>query len=76
MSMNRAELRKKLYNDWVKRLDKHNVLTSYACPGCSTEIKTLIPSDTEEIYDIMTMCPHCDQLFYKIVHHNGVVETR
>ncbi len=49
------------------------VLTEFNCPDCEALISTRVPDS--DIYDTMSTCPECGEIFFKIVHANGEVKT-
>lgn len=64
------------YNECIaRRKARGELLASYLCPGCFGEIECSIPK-FGQVYDSIVECPHCEKMHFKVVHHDGLVETR
>ncbi len=60
------------YLNWVLYLEKELVpLTTYKCPCCVLEVKTMTAAYGES-WSSFTSCPFCGGVYYKVVMHNSV----
>ena len=63
---------KQRHDDHIAKLKASGVtLTSFNCPACNTVILTRVPDSG--VYDTVTLCPECEEIFFKIVHADGRV---
>lgn len=63
------------YEKWIENhINNGSNLTSFDCPSCNKEIKTLVPDFND--YDTMSVCPFCGELFFKIVNTKGEVTIK
>jgi len=65
---------KEAHDKYISRLEESGEkLTKFKCPECGATIKTLVPDSG--VFDTMSQCPECEELFFKVVYANGTVET-
>ena len=64
---------KQQYLSHIAKLEQQKVpLASYCCPACDYLIKTHRPA-AGDVYDTMTTCPNCEELYFMCVQSNGKV---
>lgn len=63
---------KNKYHKYIEKVRASGAsILSYDCPACKKSIETEAPSNTNECWDTITICPHCDGLHFKIVRHDS-----
>ena len=69
-----SDLKEAHYEHIAKLIEPGVALTEFKCPECSALISTRIPDSG--VYDTMSTCPECEEIFFKIVHANGRVTIK
>ncbi|ENE5752052.1 hypothetical protein ACFLMW_003756 [Salmonella enterica] len=50
-------------------------LVSFSCPDCQEVIQAMA-APKGETWDTFATCPHCDELYYRIITHDSVKTSR
>lgn len=57
-----------LHNDYIARAKSNGArILKFNAPCCNGLLETTAPKGAKEQWDSLTRCPHCDQLFMKVV---------
>lgn len=67
---------KQYYEQWLEQMRTDGrKLAVYPCPSCTVSIETLAPPK-DQIYDSLSVCPHCEKMHFKVVYATGQVESQ
>lgn len=61
------------YENFLTAVRNNNIKTgSYSCPSCKKDIEAMVP-ENDEIFDSLSTCPHCGEIFMKVVHSDKII---
>lgn len=65
---------KQAYLQYFEKIRKTDArILSYSCPRCKASIETRVPSNKEESWNSLVVCPHCEELHFKVARYECVV---
>lgn len=59
----------------AKCQDRGDNIVTFSPACCGAPMQTLAPKSAHEIWDTLSTCPSCGEMFYKVVIRDGATGT-